>query len=213
MQPTRLQRKRTRTESRIVKAAERLMRERGVEAVTVQDITESADVGHGTFYLHFPTKSDVLRPIIDRLARRLHDQVDRVTQGEDDPAVRIAAGVRIALRAMARDPLWKCFVFHSGEPFLRLTEGLGSPPAVDARRGITTGRFRVGDLQTTVSFIDGALLGVLSAQSHGELEADAVEETAELVLRTLGLAPEEAARLARAPLDLVAPPDGGEAGR
>ena len=196
-----------------MEAAEQLMRERGVEDVTVHDITEAADVGHGTFYLHFPTKSDVLRPVIEQLARRIHDEVDRVTRGEEDPAVRIAAGVRIALPAMARDPLWKCFVLHSGTPFLRFTEGLGSPPAVDARRGMATGRFQIADMQATVSFIDGALLGVLTAQSHGELEGDAAEATAELVLRVLGLSPEEAARIARTPLDLVAPPGGSEAVR
>ncbi len=182
------------------------MRERGVEAVTIQDITEAADVGHGTFYLHFDTKAEVLRPVIELLTNRIHDEVDRVTRGAEDPALRFAAGIRIALRAMGSDPLWNWFVFQSGTPFRRFAEEMGSPPVRDMRNGIASGRFRVADLATTVSFVDGALLGVLNAWSQGTLADDAAEATAELILQILGLPPEDAARIARESLDLALPP-------
>jgi AcrR family transcriptional regulator len=199
---TRSQRRRQRTQARIVDAAERLMRERGVEAVTVQDITEAADVGHGTFYLHFESKAEVLRPLIDQLAERIHQRVDRVTGGKKDPALRLAAGIRIALRSIASDPLWNWYVFRSGTPFRRLAEGMGAPPVEDVNRGVASGRFQVRDLRATWSFIDGALIGVLTAWNQAALGEDAAEITAELVLRTLGVSPEEAARIAREPLDL-----------
>ncbi|MBW2244820.1 MAG: TetR/AcrR family transcriptional regulator [Deltaproteobacteria bacterium] len=199
---TRSQRRRTETRSRIVKAAERLMRERGVEAVTIHDITEAADVGHGTFYLHFKTKGDVLRPVIEQLAERLHAHVDRATGGAVDPAVRMATGVRIALRTIVGDPLWNWYVFRSGTPFRRLAEGMDGPPAKDMDRGVASGRFFAADLPATWAFIDGAMTGVLTALSRGTLGDDAVETTAELVLRSLGIGAEEASRIARRPLAL-----------
>lgn len=198
---TRTQRRRAETRARIVVAAERLMRERGVESVTIHDITEAADVGHGTFYLHFETKGDVLRPIIERLTDRLHARVDRETGGAEDPALRLATGIRIALRTIVGDPLWHWFVFRSGTPFRRMAEGMDGPPMEDMNRGVASGRFLVADLTGTWAFVDGAMTGVLIALSQGALSDDAVETTAEMVLRSLGIGAEEASRIARRPLE------------
>lgn len=199
---TRTQRRRAGTRARIVAAAERLMRERGVEAVTVQDITDAADIGHGTFYLHFKTKGEVLRPVIEQLADRLHQRVDHWTHGSEDPAFRLATGIRFAVRSIAEDPLWNWYVFQSGTPFRRLAEGMGAPPVEDMKRGVASGRFSVSDLRATWSFVDGALIGVISALNRGVLDDDAAETTAELVLRSLGIAMDEAALLAHEPLEL-----------
>lgn len=198
---TRSQRQRAETRERIVAAAERLMRERGVEAVTVHDITEAADIGHGTFYLHFETKADVLRPIVDRLADLLHARVDRATGPKADPALRLATGIRMALRSIVGDPLWNWSTSRSGTPFRRIAEGKGPPPLQGMKRGVAAGRFLVTDLAATWSFVDGAMAGVLTALSRGTLGDDAVETTAELVLRSLGIDAEEAARIAHVPLE------------
>jgi len=178
------------------------MRKRGVETVTIHDITEAADVGHGTFYLHFKTKAEVLHPVIDRLADEVHARVDRVTRGSEDPALRLATGIRIALRAIASDPLWNWYVFQSGTPFRRLAEGMGAPPVEDMNRGVASGRFFVVNLRATWSFVDGALIGVLNAWSQGMLGEDAAEITAASVLRSLGVGVDEANRIANEPLEL-----------
>ena len=195
---SRSERRRAGIRERIVESAEKLMRERGVEAVTVEHITDAAHVGHGTFYLHFDTKAEVLRPVIDRLAARIHERVDRLTEGREDPALRLATGIRIALQSISADPLWHWYVFQSGTPFRRLAEGMGAPPVEDMNRGIAVGRFLVSNLRATWSFIDGALIGVLSSAKPVEGGA---EIAAELVLRSLGVAPEEAALIARLPID------------
>ena len=65
---SRVERKRQAARERIIQAAERLMRSRPVEEVTISDITSAADVGHGTFYLHFSSKYEVLVPIVQAVA-------------------------------------------------------------------------------------------------------------------------------------------------
>src|SRR5215469_18742597 len=56
----RRERRRAEIRERIFRAALRLFAERGYLATTVEDITEAADVGKGTFFNYFPTKEHVL---------------------------------------------------------------------------------------------------------------------------------------------------------
>ncbi|MEM7413443.1 MAG: TetR/AcrR family transcriptional regulator [Myxococcota bacterium] len=198
---SRVERRRASTRARIVEAAERLMRDRGVEAVTIQDITEAADVGHGTFYLHFKTKADVLQPVIAHLSEQVHAQVDRAARGAEDPALRMALGFRILLRAISEDPLWSWYA-HSGRSFSELIAGMGTPPLDDVRRGLESGRYVVADLSTAWSFIDGALIGVITSLGAGMNVDTVAETTVELVLRALGIPADEAAQIAREPLEL-----------
>jgi AcrR family transcriptional regulator len=56
----RRERKKQLTRQALVDAAVRLFTERGYDETGVADIAEAADVSRRTFFLHFPTKEDVL---------------------------------------------------------------------------------------------------------------------------------------------------------
>jgi AcrR family transcriptional regulator len=56
----RRERNRAQTRDRLYRAALDLFAERGFLETTVEDITESADVGKGTFFNYFPTKEHIL---------------------------------------------------------------------------------------------------------------------------------------------------------
>ena len=58
--PSRRERRRAETRERIFRAALQLFAKRGFTATTVEDITEAADVGKGTFFNYFPSKEHVL---------------------------------------------------------------------------------------------------------------------------------------------------------
>jgi AcrR family transcriptional regulator len=61
---TRHDRRRDRTRSHLQDALIDLVLERGIEEIVIQDITDRADVGRGTFYFHFESKEDVLWSIV-----------------------------------------------------------------------------------------------------------------------------------------------------
>lgn len=202
---SRVERRKALTQARIVEVAERLMRENGVERVTIQDITDAADIGHGTFYLYFKTKEDVLRPLIERLSEQVHARVDQAAGGRRDPAVRMALGLRILLRSIARDPLWGWYAHRSGTPFGRLIADMGAPPAEDMKRGLDSGRFSITNPKATASFIDGALVGVIRSLTDCEQTDEIADVTAELVLRVLGVSAAEASEIVQRPLPAEAP--------
>ena len=63
--PGRRERHRVETRERIFRAALGLFAQRGFPATTVEDITEAADVGKGTFFNYFPSKEHVLAAFSD----------------------------------------------------------------------------------------------------------------------------------------------------
>lgn len=60
-----------RTQEQLREALLSLIRERGFETLTVQDIIDRANVGRATFYAHFDNKDDLLVSGFDRLRESL----------------------------------------------------------------------------------------------------------------------------------------------
>jgi AcrR family transcriptional regulator len=63
-----------RTRELLVQALFALIRERGFEAVTVQDIIDRANVGRSTFYVHFVDKEDLLVQAMDPFSAALKER-------------------------------------------------------------------------------------------------------------------------------------------
>ncbi len=76
-------RKRERTADRIYSAAVRLFTERGFENVTVQDITDAAHVGKGTFFNYFPTKEAVLNRFLEEYGEDVREFAEALPPGLD----------------------------------------------------------------------------------------------------------------------------------
>lgn len=51
------------TKKRLIKSALELLREKGFEAINVEEITKKADVAKGTFYIYFKRKEDIVLEI------------------------------------------------------------------------------------------------------------------------------------------------------
>jgi len=197
---SRVERKRMEARARIRAAAETLMRANGFEAVKIQEITDTADVGHGTFYTHFKTKMDVLVPILRTKAHRLTEQLDDLTADMKDPADVVSVSVRHLLTAIANDPLWSWFLFKSDLPMEQIREATGESAKRDMQLGVETGRFIDHEGATLEPFLLGALAGVIRDRFEAGLDQQTIEHCAHLLLLILGIQNEEALTLSRTPL-------------
>lgn len=62
-----------------------LILENGYDAVTIEDITERADLGRTTFYLHYKDKEDLLLQCIQETADELAEQVGKMMPSVGKP--------------------------------------------------------------------------------------------------------------------------------
>lgn len=58
----------------LLRTAQRLFAQKGVNAVTMSDVAEQAGVGKGTLYRHFASKVDLCQVLIDQDQRDLQDR-------------------------------------------------------------------------------------------------------------------------------------------
>jgi len=72
----------SRTRRQLREALFNLILEKGYDAATVEEITERADVGRTTFYLHYHDKEDLLMESIGELVDDLIEQMARIPLGE-----------------------------------------------------------------------------------------------------------------------------------
>lgn len=75
-------RRRSETYERLMRAALKLFAEKGIAATTVEDITEAADVGKGTFFNYFQTKEHVLQAFGDTRILKIQSALDEARAGD-----------------------------------------------------------------------------------------------------------------------------------
>lgn len=90
-------RRKAETRRRLLAAARRLFVERGYDATRPQDIARAADVGAGTFYLHFADKRDAFRAFTEEAADELMAATRDAVRGADGFAARLRASLEALL--------------------------------------------------------------------------------------------------------------------
>jgi AcrR family transcriptional regulator len=75
--PSRRERKKQVIRSGIIDSAIELFSTRGIEAVTVEEIADHADIGKGTVYNYFQTKEDIVVAFIVDLERKVQIELEK----------------------------------------------------------------------------------------------------------------------------------------
>ena len=88
---TRVERRRERTRRDLLAAAVRVLAKKGLHDTKVADIAAAADIGVGTFYLHFPTKDALFDAVVEDTVVRLKATIDEARAAAPDAVARIRA--------------------------------------------------------------------------------------------------------------------------
>jgi AcrR family transcriptional regulator len=187
----------------LVEAAQTLFAQQGVDATRINEITEAADVGFGSFYNHFESKEAIVTAVVESAAVAAGAAIDAVTADLDDPAEVVAVAHRALISLASQQP-------EFGWLFVRLeishdlaTTVLGPYARRDLERGVAAGRFVVESEPTALLVISGALLAVVRAVLRGEAPDGVAEHHAAAVLRVFGVPAAEAGRVAQRPMPAI----------
>ncbi|MEU2165829.1 TetR family transcriptional regulator [Streptomyces chengbuensis] len=202
----RFERRRAETRQALVRAARQILAESGHTSASIHAIAERADVGFGSFYNHFAGKPDLFDAAVADALEEYSQAVDERLQSVDDPAERVAGGLRLSARMADSYPEIMRILCHSELGRLCAGRGLAPRAQRDVAQGIASGRFTVADPMIALTALNGSLLALLELWfSRPEADSDqAAGVMAEMLLHMLGLSPDEARDLARRPLPAAA---------
>ncbi|WP_420124655.1 TetR/AcrR family transcriptional regulator [Nakamurella sp.] len=207
----RTDRRKSRTRAALIGAAQRILATRGTTEVAVQDITDEADVGLGSFYNHFASKPQLFELAVLELLADFGGALDRACAGMDDPAEVVSVGMRLTCRLAGSQPQVARVLVLAGPQFLIAERGLAPQALRDIVTGMGAGRFRVPSAPVALAVVAGSVLAFaqirLSPDSPagGLTDADA-DELAATVLTTLGLSAADADEVAHRPLPVLQAP-------
>lgn len=211
-------RRKRETRARLLDAAMQLMAERGMEDVAINEITEAADVGFGSFYNHFESKEAIYVALVDQMFEDFADIQDSLVKDIADPAEAIAYCIRYALLRARRDPVWGQLLLREGYSAHSFTRGLGQRLLRDIKHGVEVGRLQAPDLFMSFVAVGGIVLAAIVAeQQAGSIDSphstmiqalgmqvgDIAERATVIVLTTLGIPPNEAMMIVQKPLPVT----------
>ncbi|MGW0711923.1 TetR/AcrR family transcriptional regulator [Streptomyces sp. NPDC002643] len=198
----RFERRRAETRQALVRAARKILAETGDTSASIQMIAERADVGFGSFYNHFESKTELFDAAVVDALEEFGQAFDAALAEVDDPAALVAGGFRLSARMAASHPELMQVLRLRGLGHIHSDTGLAPRALRDLRAGVDSGRFTVTDPTVALSALGGTLLALVELRfARPDLDGDeAASNLAEMVLRMLGLPEEEAHTIAHHPL-------------
>jgi AcrR family transcriptional regulator len=151
-------RRRAQTRAKLVAAAGALFARQGVENTRINEITEEADVGFGSFYNHFDSKEAIVEAVLGETIAAQGAAIKAVTADLDDPAETVAVAHRYFVSLARTDPDWAWLLIRLDLSHNIALAALGPFAQRDLERGVRAGRFQVPDKRVALFASGGALL-------------------------------------------------------
>jgi AcrR family transcriptional regulator len=120
--PSRQERRTRRTRRKLLDSARRVFSEKGLDMARIDDITQGADLGKGTFYYHFDTKEEIIGELISTMLADLTTAVESKCAGINELLPRLDAMILAHVEFFSQR--WEDFVlYYQGRADLTLIEG------------------------------------------------------------------------------------------
>lgn len=199
--------RRERTRAKLLESALLVFAEKGPEAAVIDDVIALAGMARGSFYNYFRTNEELLEAVATEVSNELLQVVDPVVQLQEDPAIRVASGLRMTLHAVQRYPLLGAFLARMPSP-------TGSSPLLgiqfltrDVIAGIKQERFARTQSRALIDLVVGTTFSAARSLSQEMLPKDYPEAVTKAVLLGLGVKEKEALKIVGLPLPDIALPD------
>jgi len=195
-------RRKARTRKKLLDAASMLFAQGPLEETSIVEITDAADVGLGTFYNHFESKSELLKALADDYLINYAEGLDALIADVTDPAAIFCLSYRYTIRTAADPAAWS-IVTQMPQEYVRA--GIAARSHADIEMGASTGRFTLGDVDEFVRFLSYSIIGVMGGVADKSLSLEHAESFVVYYLQQLGLDAKEAQSLLAEPMPEAMP--------
>ncbi|MEM9056155.1 MAG: TetR/AcrR family transcriptional regulator [Pseudomonadota bacterium] len=186
--------KRTRTRAALLDSAVNLVAEAGINRVTLQAITQSCGLAHGTFYNHFDDCEDLIVAaavgVIDDIHRGMSPALRRSAPGLH----RLVGAIELIVSESQRDPARSALLAETIGRFEAVTRRVRPKLRQDVIAGRKAGLVQVRSTRLLDAQI-GALVGLAITRQIAKPNAAITRDTSEAVLRLLGVDTDDAHRI------------------
>lgn len=201
----RVARRQRRNRDALIAAARDIMTEKGVDAATMLEIAERADVGAGTVYNYFRSKDDLAIAVLETLMHDLALRIETVTNTFDDPAQVYAYGIRTVLDTATGDVRWAQMLHRSEVIADAMFRRMGPFAIRDLRLASQAGRFEVSNAELVWRLTTHALIGASLAITTGQFPVSAKDQIIVRLLCMTGIGANAAVELANRPRPPLTP--------
>jgi len=111
-------RRREQTRRRLIEAAIDLVLAKGYDSITIQEITDRADLGYGTFYLHFKDKEDIVGSAVEEGVKATQGRVSQQFARIIPPQIEYYGYLNIFEHVAANRDLYKVMLGSKASPML-----------------------------------------------------------------------------------------------
>lgn len=194
---------------RLLSTAVRIGAESGPAAITIDEVVVAAEVSRGSFYKYFPSTEALIREVATQIANELIKMAEPIVFSFEDPAERIAGGIRLVARTAIDHPLVAAFLVRLGWPDVRGPDILLDFAKRDLRAGIRQRRFSRMPIELALNIVAGSVIGATHCMLDSSCAQDFAEQTAAAALRALGIEADEAKSISTRRLSRVEWPASG----
>lgn len=195
----RVARRQQRNREALIQAASVVMSEKGVDASTMLEIAERADVGAGTVYNYFKSKDELAVAVLEEMMHQLALRIEEVTIAFEDPAQVYAFGVRTVLVTATTDVRWKQMLYRSEVIADALFRRMGPFAIRDLRRATDAGRFKIPNAELVWRLTAHAIVGICLAIATDAIPSTSIDQIVVRLLCMTGIGADAAIELSSRP--------------
>ena len=190
--------RRERMRLRLFEGALALAAKQGVASTSIDDVITEAEVSRGTFYKYFDSSAALVEAVAREVANEVMILIDPIVLVHDDPVVRVATGVRLALFLARQNPVVGAFVVGLGWPNIPPDQLMLVFLPRDLLLGMQQEKFMQMEMSAAVNLTLGAVIGGIHTILSGGAPAHFPAQVAMTVLMGLGVDRTTAQRVTQA---------------
>lgn len=192
---TRTQRRQKRNREALISAGHKLISEKGIDATTMSEIAEMADLGSGTVYNYFGSKDELVMAVMEQVMHRLAERIEQVTKHFDEPGHVYAYGVRSVMLATIEDSRWRGLLNRTEVIADAMVRVMGPFAIRDIASACAAGAYMTSNPELVWRLATHAIIGFGLSVEHGDVGVEAVSQATIALLGMVGVLPTDAQQI------------------